>query len=35
MIFGSIFNYGQIHWDLFVAEDHKKGYRSSAWTRAR
>ena len=26
MTFGSILNYGQIHWDLYVTEDHKRGY---------
>jgi len=26
MTFGSILNYGQIHWDLYVTEHHKRGY---------
>jgi hypothetical protein len=26
MTFGSILGYGQIHWDLYVTEDHKRGH---------
>jgi hypothetical protein len=26
MTFGSILNYGQIHWDMYVTDDHKRGY---------
>jgi hypothetical protein len=26
MTFESLLTYGQIHWDLYVTEDHKRGH---------